>query len=145
MATKQELSQLRFIASSSRALVREKHSTPLSAVDTLQKLAKRWKWLWLAVACMDGWDGITAHMPLAEALAQIESHGGPAGIVGAVMIDRQFHFLRKPLAKGVKAILDTSTRNAENRAMEAVIRSVEDVFRAGGLEVVEEKSRSKQK
>jgi hypothetical protein len=129
VATKQELSQLRFIASSSRPLVREKDTTALSALDLLEKLGKRWDWLWLAILCMDG-DQVTAEEPIADTLAHINSHGGPVGIVGAVMIDRSFHFLRKPLVKGnrVRTLVNASAKKTEDQTWEAVRKNIRSVF-----------------
>jgi len=136
MANKRELGQLRFIASASRPLVREKSATALLALDALQGIAKRWDWLWLALVCTDGTE-ITAQMEISDAIATINSHGGVAGIIGAALIDRQFRFLRKPLVRGprVKSLLEASAKAEEKRLWDDVRESIRRVFREGGTEV----------
>jgi len=133
MATKAELlGQVRFVASASRPLVREKHTTALGALDTLQKISERWDWLWLAIVCADG-EEIAVGSPFADAVAFIAKHGGAVGIVGAALIDRQFRFLKKPLKRGVKVgpLLERSAKAAEERVWDDVRKSISRVLMGG--------------
>ena len=140
MLDREELSQLRFIASSSRPLVRERVTTELSAVDFLQRTGARWEWLRLALVCKDGTE-ITEKADVSEAMRAIKVHGGVVGIVGAAFIDREFRFLKKPLVKEtkyikVKATLERSVRATERLAHEAVRESIRRVFLEGGTKVI---------
>lgn len=145
MANDDELSQLRFIASAPRPLVREKDATALSALDAKQKIAKRkgWNWEYLAIVCKTGDPVVTNDT--SEAIAAIEANGGPVGLVGVAVIDRQFHYLKKPLAKGahVKARLEAAAKAAEKDAWERVRESFRQAFREGGLDVVKAEKRDK--
>ena len=136
MANQDTLGQLRFIASAPRPLVREKDATAFSALDAKQKIAKRWNWEYLAIVCKIG-DPILTN-DASEAIAAIETNGGPVGLVGVAVIDRQFHYLKKPLAKGahVKARLEAAAKAAEKDAWERVRESFRQLARDSGLDVI---------
>ncbi|SRR6266498_989013 len=124
----------RFLAVSARELANDPKVTPLGAFDQLQRIHRKYSDRWLAIwlVCMDKYADITPNMPLNDVIHRIEAHGGPAGILGIAVINRQFSFLKKPLRSGSKVskLLD----ECGNVAAERFLKIAEGLVKTGLLD-----------
>jgi hypothetical protein len=128
--TTTERTLIRTIAGASRPLDKDLGLSTLQAIDRLQKLSEKFREQWIRpspwLVLEDSWT-LPASMPVAKMLEDMQTHGGPIGIVGMCLLkySQRYAVLKMLFRKDQKS--RKTVEESERAAMEHLMAYVQHI------------------